>query len=160
MSEQEIETAIKAKGLVAPRLTPEIIDGMVREAEYHVFVGSCLTVCCMTLKNGFTVTGESACAHPENFNAEIGERIAYQNARNKIWMLEGYLLKEKLFVPEPTFQERLDTELSDLGEKIEKLNEFIDGSVFYKLLDIEKDQLRTQAIHMMEYHSVLKLRVG
>ncbi|WP_249451677.1 Gp49 family protein, partial [Escherichia coli] len=44
----------------------------------------------------FTVTGESACASPENFDAEIGRKIARQNAVNKIWMLEGYLLKQKL----------------------------------------------------------------
>jgi hypothetical protein len=51
----------------------------------------------MTLTNGFTVTGESACASPENFDAAIGEKIALEQARNKIWMLEGYLLKEKLY---------------------------------------------------------------
>jgi hypothetical protein len=53
-------------------------------------------VCCLTLKNGFTVTGESACASPENFDAELGRKIAFKNAREKIWQLEGYLLKEKL----------------------------------------------------------------
>lgn len=56
-----------------------------------------LTFCVLILKNGFTVTGESACASPENFNEEIGKKIAYANAREKIWMLEGYLLKEKLY---------------------------------------------------------------
>ena len=56
-----------------------------------------LTFCVLILKNGFTVTGESACASPENFDAEIGKKIAYENARNKIWQLEGYLLKEKLY---------------------------------------------------------------
>lgn len=55
-----------------------------------------LTFCVLVLKNGFTVTGESACASPENFDAEIGRKIARQNAVNKIWMLEGYLLKESL----------------------------------------------------------------
>lgn len=50
----------------------------------------------VTLKNGFTVTGESAAASPENFDAEIGRKIARQNAREKIWMLEGYLLKQRL----------------------------------------------------------------
>lgn len=54
-----------------------------------------LTFCVIILKNGFTVTGESACASPENFNPEIGRKIAYENAYNKILMLEGYLLKEK-----------------------------------------------------------------
>ena len=55
-----------------------------------------LTFCVLILKNGFTVTGESACASPENFDRIIGQKIAYENAREKIWMLEGYLLKEKL----------------------------------------------------------------
>lgn len=96
MSEQSIEKEIQAKGLNAPRLTPELIDAQVANKAFHVFADSCLTVCCLTLQNGFTVTGESACASPENFNAEIGEKIAFEQARNKIWMLEGYLLKQRL----------------------------------------------------------------
>ncbi|UEP23126.1 hypothetical protein LL999_23050 [Burkholderia ambifaria] len=55
-----------------------------------------LTFCVLILRNGFTVTGESACASPENFDAEIGRKIARQNAVSKIWPLEGYLLKQKL----------------------------------------------------------------
>lgn len=55
-----------------------------------------LTFCVLVLKNGFTVTGESACASPENFNAEIGRRIARENAVQKIWPLMGYALKDKL----------------------------------------------------------------
>lgn len=97
MSEKEIEKEIKNKGLNAPRLTPEKIDATITGEDYHVFGDTCLTVCCLTLVNGFTVTGESACASPENFNEEIGRKIARENARNKIWMLEGYLLKQSLF---------------------------------------------------------------
>lgn len=55
-----------------------------------------MTFCVLVLRNGYTVTGESACASPENFNAEIGRKIAKDNARNKIWGLEGYLLRQKL----------------------------------------------------------------
>jgi len=97
MSEQTTEEQIQAKGLNAPRLTPDLIDSCITEVDYHVFPSTCLTVCCMTLTNGFTVTGESACASPENFDAEIGRSIAWKVAREKIWMLEGYLLKEKLY---------------------------------------------------------------
>jgi hypothetical protein len=97
MSELQIEKEIQAKGLNAPRLTPDLIDAAIVGEDYHVFPGTMLTVCCLTLRNGFTVTGESACASPENFNAEIGQKIARGNARDKIWALEGYLLKEKLF---------------------------------------------------------------
>lgn len=98
MKEQEIEQEIQAKGLDAPRLTPELIDGVIVDEDYHVFEKTSLTVCCLTLKNGFTVTGESACASPENFDAELGKKIARKNAREKIWMLEGYLLRERLSV--------------------------------------------------------------
>ena len=95
--EKTTEQMIQDKGLNAPRLTPSLIDEAITKVEYHVFCETQLTVCCMTLKNGFTVTGESACASPENFNQEIGESIAFKMAREKIWVLEGYLLKQKLF---------------------------------------------------------------
>lgn len=98
MSEYTTEQEIQAKNLNAPRLTPELIDQVILKVQYHIFDGSQLTVCCLTLKNGFTVTGESACASPENFDREIGEKIAYKNARDKIWQLEGYLLKQNLYL--------------------------------------------------------------
>lgn len=55
-----------------------------------------MTVCALTLRNGFIVIGESAAASPQNFDAEIGRWIAYENARNRIWTLEGYVLRSKL----------------------------------------------------------------
>ena len=55
-----------------------------------------LTFCVLHLRNGFTVTGESACASPENFNAELGRKIARQNAVNKIWPLLGFRLRDQL----------------------------------------------------------------
>jgi len=91
-----VEEEIVKKGLTAPRVTPERLEEVIIDEDYHVFEGTQLTVCCLTLRNGFTVTGESACASPENFNAELGCKIARDNAKNKIWSLEGYLLKQKL----------------------------------------------------------------
>ena len=84
-TEQEIEQEIQDKNLNAPRLTPELIDNTIVDEDYHVFGKTCLTVCCLTLRNGFTVTGESACASPENFDEELGRKIARSNARDKIW---------------------------------------------------------------------------
>ncbi len=98
MTEQELEQEIQARGLTAPRLTPERIDAAILSADYHIFPGSQMTVCCLTLVNGFTVVGESACASPENFNVHIGRKIAYASARDKIWALEGYLLKTALLL--------------------------------------------------------------
>ena len=95
-AERILEEKILAKGLTAPRLTPADIDAQIEEAMYYVFPGTTLTVCALRLKNGFVVTGESAAASPENFDADIGREIASQNARDKIWPLEGYLLRSKL----------------------------------------------------------------
>jgi len=94
--EQDIEQDIQAKGLTAPRITPADLDAKIKAEQYHVFPGTTLTVCCLTLRNGFTVTGQSASASPENFSEEIGRKIARADAREKIWMLEGYLLRERL----------------------------------------------------------------
>jgi hypothetical protein len=92
----EVEEMIVAKGLTAPRLTPDDIDNCIIAADYHVFHGV-LTVCVLTLLNGFYVTGESACASPENFDAGIGRAIARQNARQKVWALEGYMLRDRMW---------------------------------------------------------------
>lgn len=94
--EHKIEAEIKAKGLNAPRLNPDMIDAAIVSEMYHVFPGTTLTICALTLRNGFIVTGESAAASPANFDQAIGRKIARENARNKIWQLEGYLLREKL----------------------------------------------------------------
>jgi hypothetical protein len=94
--ELAIEAEIQAKGLNAPRLNPSMIDETIMAEAYHVFPGTTMTVCALTLRNGFIVIGESAAASPENFNVEIGRKIARENARNKIWALEGYLLRSKL----------------------------------------------------------------
>lgn len=96
MNDQDIEKEINEKGLTAPRITKDHIESLVVKEQFHVFEGSTFTSCLLTLKNGFTVHGESACASPENFDEELGAKIARDNAVNKIWMLEGYLLREKL----------------------------------------------------------------
>ncbi|CAI1589283.1 Gp49 family protein [Serratia sp. IR-2025] len=120
MSDKEIEQEIQAKEKTAPRVTPEHIESVIR-SEVYFTVGDAikattgvqikseyvegerilapldlLTICTLVLRNGFTVTGESACASPENFDAEIGRKIARENAVQKIWMLEGYLLKQRM----------------------------------------------------------------
>lgn len=95
-NENEVEAEIQAKGLNAPRLNPKMIDDVIQSGTYHVFPGTTLTVCVLKLRNGYLVTGESAAASPENFNEELGRKIARDNARNKIWALEGYLLRQRL----------------------------------------------------------------
>ena len=96
MTDKQIEEEIQSKNLNAPRITPEIIESKIKKCEFHTLT-DVLTVCVITLENGFTVTGESASASPENFDKELGEKIAKKNAVGKIWMLEGYFLKQKLY---------------------------------------------------------------
>ena len=118
MSDVEIEKEIQAKGLTAPRVTPERIHDVIAGVHYFTAANGIdgllgaprgcgvdfpdrealrlLTFCVLVLKNGFTVTGESACASPENFDPDLGRKIARENAINKIWALEGYLLKQQL----------------------------------------------------------------
>ncbi|WP_242218017.1 Gp49 family protein [Shinella zoogloeoides] len=111
--EAQIETEIQAKGLNAPRLTPELIDAAIVSEQYHVFPGTTLTVCALTLRNGYIVTGESAAASPSNFDEAIGRKISRDNARNKIWALEGYLLREFLHQTSPARISRLGQLLRD-----------------------------------------------
>jgi hypothetical protein len=82
---------------VAVKLTQQDIESAVLTEQYHVFPGTTVTVCCLTLRNGFNATGTSACAHPDNFDAEIGRRLAREDALRKVWTLEGYLLKQEMF---------------------------------------------------------------
>lgn len=109
MNDTEIENDIQAKGLTAPRVTPARIEEVIREEYFFTAAAALkdtpgessqpcklLTFCVLVLANGFTVTGESACASPENFNEELGRKIARQHATDKIWALEGYLLRQRL----------------------------------------------------------------
>ena len=96
IDEAAIEDELQAKGLNAPRLSPAHIDAQIVAEQFHVFPGTTLTVCALTLRNGFNVVGHSAAASPENFDAKLGRKISRENARNKIWALEGYLLRTRL----------------------------------------------------------------
>ena len=96
MSDEAIENEINEKGLNAPRVTSESIKAKIVGEDYYVFPNTTVTICLIKLENGFSVVGESAAASPDNFNEELGRKIAYEHAHDKIWALEGYLLREKL----------------------------------------------------------------
>lgn len=124
MNDEQIETEIQAKGLTAPRITPADIEANIMRAHYFTaangVLGACiddsvpmfedaqepqsplhlLTFCVLELRNGFTVTGESACASRENFDAEVGRKIARANAVQRLLPLLGYELRSKLAVIE------------------------------------------------------------
>lgn len=102
-SEQKIEQILVELGLTAPRVTPAMIDELMREVTYstHVVPGTTTTVATAIDGAGFTLcTVSSACASPENFNPALGIEIAITKARDaardKLWEFEGYRLKRAL----------------------------------------------------------------
>ena len=117
--DQAIEQEIQAKGKTAARVTPADIEANIASEHYFTAADGArmspdgnwpihklntgslglLTFCALVLRNGFTVYGASACASPENFNAEIGRRIARENAEREIWPLLGFRLRDELARP-------------------------------------------------------------
>lgn len=118
-----MEQAIQAAGAnVAPRVTPDDIEAEIASEHYYTAREGVLGMlaadgvpatayekanaapaaldllihCVLVLRNGFTVTGESACASPENFDAEVGRKVARQAAVAKMWQLLGFRLRDKL----------------------------------------------------------------
>lgn len=79
------------------KVTVASIDARIDSVSYHRIPNSTMTICVIRMVNGFTVTGESACVDPAAFNKKMGEEIAYDNAFEKLWALEGYLLSERLY---------------------------------------------------------------
>lgn len=200
MSDQQIEKEIQAKGLTAPRVTPQRINDVIASEHYFTAAdGVCgalhglvskdnsivdcrhvptslglLTFCVLTLENGFTVTGESACASPENFDAEIGRKIARDNAVNKVWMLEGYLLKQRLHeeksvsvqlsvnASQSAFShvDRMRQEHCELCDRLNKLGAFIGTSNFKALHISERNRMLHQHELMEGYCKVLGDRIS
>lgn len=80
----------------APRVTKDYIKSRILEVGYTRFSPT-ITICEITLDNGYSVRGESACVNVENYDAEIGQRIAHDNAFSQLWPLFGFLLAEEQY---------------------------------------------------------------
>lgn len=114
MNEAQTEAMIIEKGKTAPRITPAMVDEAILSIHYangadilafhnggEPFPTArenmpLLTICTIVCKNGFVIVGKSACASPENYDREIGEKVAFADARQQIWALEGYQLRTQL----------------------------------------------------------------
>lgn len=119
---QEAKDEIFAAGAVAPRVTLEQIKKRIIGTVYGLGSDLCpeegsnhpsldlLTICILVLDNGFTVTGESAVVSAANFDAQKGRDIAYEKAIDKLWALEGYLMRDRLFRDWLAKQAKLETD--------------------------------------------------
>lgn len=188
-----IEQEIQAKGLTAPRVTPADIEANIASEHYFTAADGeqgalmndgkqpagfpsnealcLLTFCVLVLRNGFTVTGESACASPENFDAELGRKIARANAVNKVWPLMGYELRSKLAgradAAAPAtpsnlqpFQQRVVDEKDELDTRLDKLRAFVDSPLFDSLGMSDRAMMTAQAEVMSKYSRILGDRIA
>lgn len=92
LNNEQLDNALNASP--APRVTKEYIESRIQSNKFVRF-SETVTLCEILLDNGYSVRGESACVNPANYNKEIGERIAFDNAFDKLWPLFGFLLAEK-----------------------------------------------------------------
>lgn len=159
MNPQELENDLASKAK-APRVTLDGINALIINEEFYVPKDTCLTICILTLKNGFTVTGESACVNKANYRQDIGEKLARERAVNQIWPLEGYVLANEMLKFNGDFSSRLQTEYDELKDKYQKLSNFISGKVQFLELDFQsRDLLHKQTEVMRDYLNILNERL-
>lgn len=182
-----IEQQIQAKGKTAPRITAQDVESAIDSEHYFTAAEGVLgmltsdgvepnsferanaapaalrllTFCTLVLRNGFTVTGESACVSPENFDAEIGRTVARQNAVRQVWPLLGYALCEKLATTPKNFKDRVIAEKAELDTKRASLENFVrEGGVYLALPEDERGRLVDQYEHMTRYSAILAERIA
>lgn len=156
----DTEKRIQELGLKGPRVTPSRIAEVIVGEYYHRPPGTTLTLCVLTLANGFTVTGESACADPSNFNETLGQELSRANAVGKVWALEGYLLRDRLAYEPKNAKERAERECSELRSRLDGLYVFQGSSKYHGLAAETRTLLATQASYMSGYLSSLEQRLS
>lgn len=159
----------------APRVTAEALDKNIREYYYIyprqaiVLAGGPdsealqpLTICVIVLNNGFTIIGQSACADPANYKKDIGDRLALNDAKQKVWAFMGYSLREDLMRSgASTFSERMVQEAAELQDKVTKAYAFINGNItFHNLSEEAQKLLKEQAFHMDQTLELLNKRIA
>lgn len=132
-------------------LTKEYLDSLIIDAEYTTIRP--VTICCLTLRSGFKVIGKSAVLDPEKFNAEIGQKVAYEDAFNQLWELEGY--HQKAMTGNNAIY-RLVMEHAQLKERVEKLDTALAAN---KVPDDHKELLVQQLDAMKQYLAILDQRM-
>ena len=184
MTDTAIEQEIQAKGLTAPRITPQDIEDNIVDVEFvkHVSkTGQVLRWAVITTRNGYAVVGKPSCAvSSANDNAEIGEKVAVANSRDELWPLMGYELRSLLARRVPSrlnvvvetpvpldensriapHQKRVIDEKSELDAKLDKLVPFLSSDTCHSLSFDERSRLKRQADVMAEYSTILGERIA
>jgi hypothetical protein len=100
LTNETLEAAIAATQ--GEKVTKPYIESRIAKVDYLVLPGTTVTICSITLDNGYSVRGESACVDPANYRQDIGEKIAFDSAFDRLWPLFGFLLAEKRHQSSPT----------------------------------------------------------
>lgn len=137
-------------------ITKDFLESEIVDVKYTRLSGT-LTHCAITVKSGFVFTGESACVDEASFNQELGEKFAYEQAFEKMWLPYGFWLKQRTG---GTHIERMQIELDELHERMDKLGAFISKPKPDFLDDNEWALLHEQAEHMAQYYNVLNARLA
>lgn len=78
-------------------VTMEYMLSKVKKTVYTVLPDTTTTICQLFIENGYVIIGMSACVDKTKYNQALGEKYSFEDAINKMWPLEGYLLAEELF---------------------------------------------------------------
>lgn len=173
-SEKALEAQIQAKGLNAPRVTPAMIDALIKD-QALIKIDDVGMLCQITLHNGFTILGKNlgSVSH-ENYNEDIAKQKAYEDARHQIWPFAGFMLAEDIHRGNrpltqeqrelPDHVQRVITEMYQVASRLMGLTEFlakVDAGLLadLNLSDLELADLREQHGLMKDYVAVLQRRL-
>ena len=143
----------------APRVSLEQVHAAIKKETYTVLPDGKTTICQLTLDNGFTVEGQSACVSIENFSKELGEKYSKERALNKVWEFLGFRLSDRLSDEGRDWKQRVIRERDDLKARLDKLTLYATTPAFKALTKGDQQLLDEQAKAMVKYLAVLDRRI-
>lgn len=163
MTQDELNAALAASPS-PDRVTPEYLKSRVAKVEFHRLAGGTMTLCILTVDNGFQLTGTSACADPANYKKDVGEKISYDNAERGLWPLLGFALKEAMKARDVAksgdWRDRVRAERAELADRLGKLRAFLGtGKKPDGLGEEEFRRMQQQRACMAAYLDVLDERI-
>lgn len=149
------------------RVTPQDVQDAIVNKTFTLLPDGRTTICQLTLYNGFTVYGSSACVSIENYNQELGERYSEEKAIDRVWEVLGAVLADRLHKKEQEtakpvaldYVSQMRQEHSELQGRLSRLLQFIGSDAYYHLPAREQEALREQSYAMQAYYAILSRRL-
>lgn len=141
------------------KLTKEMLENQIANVDYQVLIPNKLVHCTITVINGYRFTGEASVIDPSRFDLNIGKQVAYENAFDKMWPVYGYLVQDQMYNANLPVKERVQNELYNLTENVNKLKLFVETDKFKSIPDLQREQLTLQLSVMTSYQNILTDRI-